>query len=162
MEYLLFRDRTEKTPVPDNFVKDGRRTLAVPPCFTAVVCRALCGVPTYSRQLTYAHTSRNTRRNAVPRALSGPFDRQFLTQLSAPRALCRGIAAVISASTVLFDSIMGQSIASDFSVVKENVAVSCPERQPQMVFVRLVRYIFAIGFPPLWRLTAAWPVSRRQ
>ena len=33
-------------------------------------------------------------------ALSGPFDNLFLARLSAPQALCRGIIAVISASTV--------------------------------------------------------------
>ena len=33
-------------------------------------------------------------------ALSGPFDNLFLTRLSASRALCRGIVAFISASTV--------------------------------------------------------------
>lgn len=37
--------------------------------------RALCGIPLYSRQLTYASTSRNTRLLfcAFPRALHGPF-----------------------------------------------------------------------------------------
>ena len=34
-------------------------------------------------------------------ALNGPFDNLFLTRLSAPRVLCKGIIAVISASTVL-------------------------------------------------------------
>jgi len=62
--------------------------------------RALDGVPTYPRQLTYAHTSQNTRYKIFDCALSGPFDNLFLTRLSAPRALCRGIIAVISASTV--------------------------------------------------------------
>ena len=37
---------------------------------------------------------------AVHCTLSGPFDDLFLARLSAPRALCTGIIAVISASTV--------------------------------------------------------------
>ena len=42
----------------------------------------------YSVQSTFDHT------------LSGPFDNLFHTRLSASRALCKGIIAVISASTV--------------------------------------------------------------
>ena len=62
-----------------------------------------CGIPTYPRQLTYA--SRRTilctfSTRAFPCALSGPFDELFHTRISAYRALCSGINAVISASTV--------------------------------------------------------------
>lgn len=69
--------------------------------------RALCGVPSYPRQLTYALTSWSTPlavcQVQLPwfdHALSGPFDDLFLTRLSAARALWKGIIAVISASTV--------------------------------------------------------------
>ena len=40
-------------------------SLAVLPCFAAPKGRALSGVPTYPRQLTYAHTSRGTRRKRL-------------------------------------------------------------------------------------------------
>ena len=63
----------------------------------------LSRIPAYPRQLTYAHTSQNTRYNidyTFDCALSGPFDNLFLTWFSAPQALCKGIIAVISASTV--------------------------------------------------------------
>ena len=39
-------------------------------------------------------------KNAFDCALSGPFDNLFLTWLSPAQALCKGIIAVISASTV--------------------------------------------------------------
>ena len=63
-------------------------------------CRALCGIPLYPRQLTYAHTLQNTRQYAFDCTLRGPFDNLFLTQLSASWALCAVMAAVTSASTV--------------------------------------------------------------
>ena len=62
--------------------------------------RALSEIPTYLRQFTLAQTSQNTRDYPFDCALSGPFDNLFLTRLSAPRALCEGITAVISASSV--------------------------------------------------------------
>ena len=63
---------------------------------------ALSRILTYSRQLTYANTSQNTRRKkyTFDYALSGPFDKLFLAWFSASQALCKGIVAVISASTV--------------------------------------------------------------
>ena len=42
----------------------------------------------------------STEESAFDCTLGGPFDNLFLTRLSAPRALCEGIVAVISASTV--------------------------------------------------------------
>ena len=64
----FFPGRNTKTPVPDNFCQ-GRAypyargaTLLHGP-FTG---RALSGVPTYPRQLTYAHTSQNTRPELRP------------------------------------------------------------------------------------------------
>ena len=44
--------------------------------------------------------SQNTLENPFDCALSGPFAKQFLTRLSAPRALCVVLIDVISASTV--------------------------------------------------------------
>lgn len=64
----FFPGRNAKTPVPDNFCQ-GRAypyargaTLLHGP-FTG---RALSGVPTYPRQLTYAHTSQNTQPELRP------------------------------------------------------------------------------------------------
>ena len=49
-----------KNPDRANYsVRDEFGKPAVPPCFT--IARALSEVPSYSRQLTYAHTSWNTR-----------------------------------------------------------------------------------------------------
>ena len=79
----------------------GRIYFAVPPCFT--VSRALCGIRSYSRQLTYAHTSQNTRLIAFDCALRGPFGGLFPARLSPSRTLCKGIAALISASTVCYE-----------------------------------------------------------
>ena len=66
--------------------------------------RALSRIPSYPRQLTYASTSQNTLRDTISPAfdcaLSGPFDDLFLTRFSASRALCKGMIAVISASSV--------------------------------------------------------------
>ena len=39
--------------------------------------------------------------------LGGPFDELFLTRLPATRALCEGIFAVISASTVCYSDVVG-------------------------------------------------------
>ena len=64
------------------------------------ISRALGGILTYPRQLTYAPTSQNTLLFGFQCALSGPFDGLFPTRLSASRILCGGIAAFISASTV--------------------------------------------------------------
>ena len=84
-----FRADKTKTPALDQQISQGRaKTLAVPPCFAAQRDRALSGVPTYPRQLTYART------------LSGPFAGLFPARFPAPRALCGGIAGLISASTV--------------------------------------------------------------
>ena len=66
-------------------------------------CRTLCGIHTYPRQLTYAHTLRYTLAGSNPqfrRTLSGPFDDLFSVWLSAPQTLCGSIITVISASTV--------------------------------------------------------------
>ena len=79
----------------------GRITFAVPPCFT--VPRALCGIPSYSRQLTYAHTSQNTPPRAFDCALRGPFGGLSPARFSAPRTLCEGMTALISASTVSYE-----------------------------------------------------------
>ena len=66
-------------------------------------CCALGRILSYPRQLTYAHTSQNTLWQATfDCALSGPFDNLFLAWLPASQALCGGIIAVISASTVCF------------------------------------------------------------
>ncbi len=48
--------------------------------------------------------------------LSGPFDRRFLTRFSAPRALCEGVPAVTSASTVCVK--FGVIISPRYAVVK--------------------------------------------
>lgn len=65
------------------------------------ITRALSRIPTYPRQLTYAHTLQNTLGiSPFDCTLSGPFDNLFLIRLSASRTLCKGIIDVISASTV--------------------------------------------------------------
>lgn len=49
-------------------------------------------------------TLRNTVRESLfLRTLSGPFDIVFRTRIPASRALCGGIGAVISASTVFYE-----------------------------------------------------------
>ena len=53
--------------------------------------------PTYDVCLNVAEYS---EQGSFDCALRGPFDNLYLTRLSAPRALCRGMTAVISASTV--------------------------------------------------------------
>ena len=65
-------------------------------------------------------------------ALSGPFDNLFLARLSAPRALCRGIIAVISASTVWLIKLW-----SDYSI-----ALLCCQD-----FLRLVKNIYYLSVP---------------
>ena len=67
------------------------------------IYRALSRIPTYPRQLTYAHTSQNTQhRNAVffDCALSGPFDNLGFARLPPAQTLCEIMITVISASTV--------------------------------------------------------------
>jgi hypothetical protein len=61
----------------------------------------LSRIPTYPRQITSAcNVADYFVKITFDCALSGPFDNLFLTWLSAPQALCKGIIAVISASTV--------------------------------------------------------------
>ena len=61
----------------------------------------LAGYPLYPRQITSACNVAEYFVNVTFHcALSGPFDNLFLTRLSASRALCKGMIAVISASTV--------------------------------------------------------------
>ena len=79
----------------------GRIYFAVPPCFT--VSRALCGIRSYSRQLTYASRRRILSLPAFDCALRGPFGGLFPARLSPSRTLCKGIAALISASTVSYE-----------------------------------------------------------
>ena len=51
--------------------------------------RALCGIPSYSRQLTYASRHRILKRSAFPCALSGPFNNlHFHPALTLPDSLC--------------------------------------------------------------------------
>ena len=101
---------TEKTksPLTDFYFCQGRimHNNYNPRChleFTGNPC-ALSRIPSYPRQLTYASTSQNTLRDTISPAfdcaLSGPFDDLFLTRFSASRALCKGMIAVISASSV--------------------------------------------------------------
>ena len=67
--------------------------------FTAKLCT--CRILTYPRQITHALALQNTLRIcAFDCTLRGPFDDLFLTRLSATQALCTGIIAFISASTV--------------------------------------------------------------
>ncbi len=54
------------------------------------VIGALCGIPTYPRQLTYA-LRYSLLGITFQCTLSGPFDSSFLARLSAMRALCRGL-----------------------------------------------------------------------
>ena len=62
---------------------------------------ALNGIPADPRQITSAcNVAEYSVQRTFDCALSGPFDNLFLTRLSAARALCKGIIAVISASTV--------------------------------------------------------------
>ena len=50
--------------------------------------RALCGIPAYSRQLTYA-SRRRILEPVFPCALSGPFDNlHFYPALTLPDSLC--------------------------------------------------------------------------
>ena len=72
---------------------------AVPPCFTASAV-PLSRIQTYPRELTHPYALQNTPEVPFPCTLSGPFDNLFLTRFSASRALCKGIIAVISTSTV--------------------------------------------------------------
>ncbi|MGN1450798.1 MAG: hypothetical protein ACI4XQ_01760, partial [Eubacteriales bacterium] len=58
-------------------------------------------IPTYPRQMTSAcNVAEYFVKITFDCALSGPFDNLFLTRFSASQALCKGIIAVISASTV--------------------------------------------------------------
>ncbi|MBQ7921598.1 MAG: hypothetical protein IJ325_03355, partial [Clostridia bacterium] len=63
---------------------------------------ALSEIPTYLRQITSAYNvaEYSEQRCSFDCALSGPFAKQFLTRLSAPRVLCVVLIDVISASTV--------------------------------------------------------------
>ena len=80
--------------------------------------RALCGIPSYPRQLTYAPRRRILSPPAFDCALRGPFGGLFPTRLSPCRArcarlcrtLCKGMAALISASTVSYEVIRILSI----------------------------------------------------
>ena len=83
--------------------------------------RALCGIPSYPRQLTYAPRRRILSLPAFDCALRGPFGGLFPARLSSCRArcarwesirgacarlcrtLCKGMAALISASTVSYE-----------------------------------------------------------
>ena len=60
-----FPGRTQKRPSRTKLPRTGVQTLAAPPCFTARRGRALCGIPTYPRQLTYA-----SRREILGRSRS--------------------------------------------------------------------------------------------
>ena len=93
----------------------GRIYFAVPPCFT--VSRALCGIQSYSRQLTHASRRRILSLPAFDCALRGPFGGLFPARFSASRTLCEGIAALISASTVCYE-ITG-IVTPSLSCVKE-------------------------------------------
>ena len=93
--------REIKTPLTEQLLCQGR-IKTYPRChlvFTALG-RALCGIPVYPRQLTYAPTSQATKHRAFHSALRGPFDNLFPIRIPASRTLCGGITAVISASTV--------------------------------------------------------------
>ena len=110
----------------------GRISFAVPPCFT--VSRALCGIRSYSRQLTYASRRRILSLPAFDCALRGPFGGLFPARLSPCRArcagwdsirgacakhyrtLCKGIAALISASTVSYE--ITRIVSATFTDVK--------------------------------------------
>ena len=65
--------------------------------------RALKGILSYSRQLTYASRRRILGLQAFDCALRGPFGGLFPARLSPSRTLCKGIAALISASTVSYE-----------------------------------------------------------
>lgn len=74
---------------------------AVPPWFTALTlysCQDTDISPATNVCLYVAEYS--VFYNTFDCALSGPFDDLFLTCFSAPQTLCKGIIAVISASTV--------------------------------------------------------------
>jgi hypothetical protein len=63
--------------------------------------RALSRIPAYPRHMTSAcNVAEYSGNSPFDCALRGPFDNLFLTRLSASRTLCKGIIAVISASTV--------------------------------------------------------------
>lgn len=94
--------RHNKKPVPDT-VKQCQGRVIIHPRGTTLIRgrrRTLCRILTYPRQITDALPSQNTRKNSFDCALSGPFDGLFSARLSASRALCTSISAVISASTV--------------------------------------------------------------
>ena len=87
---------------------------------------ALSRIPTYPRQMTSAY---NVAEYFVifitfDCALSGPFDKLFLTRLSAPRALCKGIIAVISASTVWCTKLWGVISRKLFAVNRCSINVT--------------------------------------
>ena len=72
--YPLFPGQANKKARPDSFTLS-RTGCKFPRCHLALRkhFRTLCEIPTYFRQLTYAHTSQNTRPAAFPCALRGPF-----------------------------------------------------------------------------------------
>ena len=98
----------EEKNVPDRIdlsrTNNYKTTLsAVPPWIHGLI-RALSRIPSYPRQDNVCLQRRRILRKmnflSFDCALCGPFGSLFLTWFSASQALCKGIIAVISASTV--------------------------------------------------------------
>ncbi len=117
---LPSRREQTKTPPNERLVQGRIKNFIRDTTLIHGFSRALCGhchasatdvcahVAKYSAEhfKRHARMSPTCARCPIPcsrhlfRTLSGPFDDLFYTRLSAPRALCDSIAAVISASTV--------------------------------------------------------------
>ena len=105
---LIFRQKSlkkQKTPLTEIYSLSRTNNTNTIRGATLIhgMTRALSRIPTYPRHL-YACLQRRRILGetcfSFDCALSGPFAKQFLTRLSAPRALCVVLIDVISASTV--------------------------------------------------------------
>ena len=85
---LLVWGRKQKTPVPDMIVKDERDARGA--TLIHGVSRALCGIRTYPRQLTYASTSRNTEPKPFPAPSVIHLPARILPGSQRSRTLCEG------------------------------------------------------------------------
>ena len=93
---------TQKRPWQRYTLYQGRiKTLIRGATLIHSMTRALSRIPTYPRQMTSAcNVAEYFVKATFDCALGGPFDNLFLAWFSASQALCKGIIAVISASTV--------------------------------------------------------------
>ena len=124
--------RNKNSPCTEDFFCQGRISKcyaksAVPPCFTGSV-RKQHAVPSSDANTSLASDAGNTLRNTAGkslflRTLSGPFDIVFRTRIPASRALCGGIGAVISASTVWTFNELNSIIITCHGIFVNRIAV---------------------------------------